>query len=128
VKSTGVVDANVVLRYLLDDHPEHSRKARQFFDDVRNGHRNAYVAESVIVECVHVLRKVYGVPRPEVAGKLTAVLRYKGVRGDRIAMLLRSLSLFGGRNVDITDAIVQSVADDEGWHVVSFDADFRKLP
>ena len=42
VIDTRIVDANVILRYLLADHPELSTRAKAFFDEVRAGELDAY--------------------------------------------------------------------------------------
>ena len=127
MRNTAVLDANVILRYLLDDHPEHSPVARELLGQVRTGDRLAYVPEGVLVECVFVLLKVYAVPRPEVADKLRGVLSFRGVLADNRDLLLESLRLFDEKNVDIVDAIVHVTAQRRGWEAVSFDKDLTKL-
>lgn len=52
-----VTDANVILRYLLADHPEFSPQAAEFFEQVRRGEATAFIPEGVLVECVYVLMK-----------------------------------------------------------------------
>ncbi len=49
------------------------------FEKVRSGAAKALILESVLVECVYVLVKFYKVPRGEAAGKLEAILGYKGI-------------------------------------------------
>ena len=52
----SVVDANVVLRYLLDDHTELSQKAADML-----GQQNVTLPLEVACEVVYVLQKVYAV-------------------------------------------------------------------
>lgn len=126
--STAVVDANVILRYLLGDDTKLYEKAAAFMAKVKTGESEAYVPDSVLAECVYVLLKVYGVPRDEVASKLAGLLSYKGIHRDNQAMLLAAVQLFQERNVDIVDALVFATAQRRGWAIVSFDdTDFRKL-
>ena len=40
-----VVDANVILRYLLSDHAEHHRLAAAFWERVKAGDETAWMAE-----------------------------------------------------------------------------------
>jgi predicted nucleic-acid-binding protein len=49
-------DTNVVLRYLLKDVPDQFARAEQFFEEVRTGKTKAVMLESVLVECVYILR------------------------------------------------------------------------
>ncbi len=122
-----VTDANVILRYLLADHPEFSSQAAAFFEQVRNGEAAAFIPEGVLVECVYVLMKFYAVPRPEVAAKLSQVISYRGIVNSDREILLEALALFARHVVDIVDAIVFVTAQHHGWATFSFDKDIRKL-
>ena len=66
MRNIRVVDANVILRFLLADEPAHFDQARAFMAQVKTGEAGAYIPEGVLVECVYVLLKVYqarsGVP------------------------------------------------------------------
>jgi predicted nucleic-acid-binding protein len=109
VTDTGIVDANVILRYLLADHPELSAKAKDFFDGVRSGERGAYVLESVVVECVYVMQRIYQVPRQEIAEKLTDLLGFRGIGGDQIPLLRSALRLYDQTNVSFVDALIAAI-------------------
>ncbi|MEW6488462.1 MAG: PIN domain-containing protein [Thermodesulfobacteriota bacterium] len=127
MKNIHVVDANVILRYLLADHPDHHQRARVFFEGVIRGDTRAFIPEGVLVECVYVLLKVYGVPRAEVADRLLGVLGYRGVANEDRAVLLAALRLFAKKPVDIVDALVVATAEARGWQTFSFDRDISKL-
>ncbi len=49
-----VVDANIILRYLLEDHPEMSIQAADILEK-----EEIFVPTEVIAEVVYVLEKVY---------------------------------------------------------------------
>ena len=125
--STLVIDANAILRYLLDDHAEHSEQARQVLAQLKTGDLRGLVPEGVLIECVYVLLKVYSVPKKEIAEKLRGLLAYRGVLSDHEAVLLESLRLFHEKNVDIVDAIVHVTAEQRGWRAFSFDKDLQRL-
>jgi predicted nucleic-acid-binding protein len=124
---TVVIDANAILRYLLDDHIEHSQQARQIFARLRTGELRGFVPEGVIIECVYVLLKVYSVPKKEIAEKLGGLLAYRGVFADHESVLLEGLQLFHRKNVGIVDAIVHLTAEERGWSVCSFDKDLQRI-
>lgn len=125
--STYVIDANVILRYLLQDHAEHFERASSFMVKLRAGDVMAYIPEGVLVECVYVLLKVYGVPREETADKLSGVLSFRGVVDENRKILLNSLRSFAEKNVDIVDAIVHTTAAERHWEPFSSDKDIEKL-
>lgn len=120
-------DTNTIVRYLVADDPALHAKAREFFDRVKNGSIKAVVLESVIAECVYVLTKIYKVPRDRAAGSLTDVLRYKGIANDDQQELIRALSLYAERGIDIVDCILCAKAAASGNDLFTFDADLQKL-
>ena len=46
MKTSWVVDTNVILRYLLADHPEHFARASEFMAGLKSGNQTAYIPES----------------------------------------------------------------------------------
>jgi predicted nucleic-acid-binding protein len=127
VKNTCIVDANVILRYLLADQPDHFRKADQFMGQVKVGEVGVFIPEGVIIECVYVLLKFYKVPRPEIVESLVGILNYKGVINENRRLLIKSLRLFQEKNVDIVDAMVYTLSEEYGWSYFTFDKDLKKL-
>jgi predicted nucleic-acid-binding protein len=61
-----LVDTNVILRYLLGDHPEFSPRAEVFMLDVSQGVKKAEIPDVVIVECIYVMEKYYEIPKNEI--------------------------------------------------------------
>ena len=55
MKNITVLDTNVILRYLLNDHPQHFQRAQVFMADVISGEITVYIPDSVLAECVYVL-------------------------------------------------------------------------
>ncbi|MFT7490159.1 MAG: putative nucleic acid-binding protein [Candidatus Promineifilaceae bacterium] len=127
MKSTVVLDANVILRYLLADHPAQFLKAKATLDAVQDGSTLAFVGEGVLVECVYVLLKVYDVTRAEVADKLLGLMSYRGIKAHAPQVLMDALRLFREHNIDIVDAIIVATARRNDWKAESFDSDVRKL-
>jgi predicted nucleic-acid-binding protein len=120
-------DTNAIIRYLVADDPAAHAKSKDFFDRVKHGGVKAVILESVIAECVYVLTKIYKVPRDRAAGSLIDILRYKGVANDDQQELIRALSLFSERGLDIVDCILCAKATAAGNQLFTFDADLNKL-
>ena len=121
-----LIDTNVVLRFLLDDHATFSPKAKRFMQDVFNKVRSAALPAVVLVECVYVLEKFYRVPRSDIVDNLSRLLTYPGIVNSDRAELLKALLLYLHSGTDIVDCIL-AASSKENSVIVSFDKDFNKL-
>ncbi|MEZ5453727.1 MAG: PIN domain-containing protein [Thiothrix sp.] len=122
-----LIDTNVILRYLLADNETLYERACAIIEPLKQGDADATVTEGVLIECVYVLLKVYNIPRPLIAGKLTDVLSYPGLYQPHYGHYLHALDIFAVHNVDIVDALLFTRSQDEGCEIQSFDKDIQKL-
>lgn len=127
MKNTTVIDTNVILRYLLNDHEEHFEIAKTFMLEVKAGDKFAYIPDSVLAECIFVLLKVYKIPKNEICEKLSCIFTYSGILESNRKILSLSLELFSKNNVDVVDAIVHATAKCNDWEKISFDKDMKKF-
>ena len=121
-----LIDTNVVLRYLLGDHPEFSPKAEAFMFDVSKGVKKAEILNVVIVECIYVMEKYYEIPKTEIVGKLSGILNFSGIVNPDRSEILEALLKYENSNIDIVDCILASCSSPEKV-VISFDKDMKKL-
>ncbi|HTF99821.1 MAG TPA: PIN domain-containing protein [Nitrospirota bacterium] len=120
-------DTNTVVRYLIADEPALHVRAKEFFDEVKQGTSKAIILESVVAECMYVLTKIYKVPRDRAAGSLIDILRYKGIANDDQQALIRALTLCTEHGLDIVDCILCAKAISGGDHLFTFDHALNKL-
>ncbi|MBW1993356.1 MAG: PIN domain-containing protein, partial [Deltaproteobacteria bacterium] len=71
-----LIDTNVILRYLLEDHEIYSPKAKAFMLQVSHGKKKVEISAVVIVECIYVLEKFYLVPRNEIVDSISRILNF----------------------------------------------------
>ena len=121
-----LIDTNVILRYLLGDHPEFSPKAEAFMLDISEGTKKAEILDVVIVECIYVLEKYYQVPKREIVEKLSGILNFSGIVNPNRSEILRALLKYENLNIDIVDCIIAAQSS-PAKVVVSFDKDIEKL-
>lgn len=112
-----LIDANVILRYLLDDNTEMSAQARQVIEE-----DGAFTTPEVLAEVVYVLKGVYKIEREEIAASLLATLTQ--VRVEHPEVCRRALGVFSARSLDFVDCILIARHQMLGDEVFSFD---RKL-
>lgn len=122
-----LVDANVILRYLLADNQPLYQQACDIMGPFQQGEAKGIITEGVLVECVYVLLKVYEIPRSLIAEKLSAVLAYPGLSQSECEQYIRALEVFGEQKVDIVDALLFVRSQAENCDIHSFDKDIRKL-
>ena len=112
------VDANVLLRYLLDDISEQAEKAEAI---LANG---AFVTTEVLAEVVYVLGGIYKMPRKEICGILTSLINM--VRCDKPDVVKTGLAIFGKGKLDFVDCVLAAHHQVQGVAVATFDKDLQR--
>ena len=108
-----VVDANVLLRYLLNDVLDQAAVAREV---VAAG---CEVYPETLAEVVYVLMGVYGVPRAQISHVLLNLIEVVFV--DRVDELSFALELFADEGLDFVDCILLAQNQVSGREVITFD-------
>ena len=114
-----LIDANVILRYLLGDHPQMSEKARQVIED------GAFTLPEVIAEVVYVLKGVYKIERDEIGRTLIEFLEEVAVENQDV--VFEALSLYSETSLDFVDCILIARHRVLGDEIVSFDKKLNKM-
>lgn len=122
------VDANVLLRFVLRDHPDQSARAALLLARVEAGEERVYLPEVVVSDTVWTLHSYYQWPREHTRDFLTALLLQPAVHMHDKPRVLRALTLFAEHNVDYSDALIAAELADESMAIYSFDRDFSRLP
>ncbi len=112
------VDANVLLRYLLDDISEQSEQAEAI---LANG---AFVTTEVLAEVVYVLGGIYKMLRKEICGILTGLVNL--VRCDKPDVVKTCLAIFGKGKLDFVDCVLAAHHQVQGVAIATFDKDLQK--
>ena len=108
-----LIDANVILRFLLRDIEDQYLIASQVIE------KGCFTTIEVLAEVVYVLTKVYKVSRLDVASALFSLL--KQVQVENGIAILYGITLFRDTNLDFVDCLLISYNNALGKHVVSFD-------
>jgi predicted nucleic acid-binding protein len=123
-----LVDANVVLRFLVQDHPVHSKAALRLFTRAENGEVELVIASWTVAEIVYTLSSVYKRSRADVAKLLKAIVTAVGVQCQQQDVVLDAFERFVSKNVDFADALLASEAAALKLEIASFDRDLDKFP
>jgi len=122
-----LIDANVLLRYLLKDDEALFRKAYELLEKVKDGKDLIIIPESVLAECVYVLLRIYKVDRQIIAEKLRSLFLYKGVVNPDKEDLVDSIKFFGETKLSIVDCIICAKSVNNRMPIVTFDDELKNV-
>ncbi|MDR1132363.1 MAG: PIN domain-containing protein [Oscillospiraceae bacterium] len=117
-----IVDANIVLRYLLADNEDLSGKAAQIIDNNRIN-----LPIEVLCEVVYVLEKVYKAERKDICGELTAFLSDTDTILPYREAVLSGLQHYAAEKLDFVDCLLAGYAEAENAEIHTFDKNLKKL-
>lgn len=114
-----LLDANAVLRYLLEDIQEQSDVVAETIE------AGAEVTVEVLAECVYVLSGVYHVSRSDIAESLGILLDEVTCRRKRVAAA--ALGLYSGSSFDFVDCVLAAEVAENGREALAFDKRLQSL-
>lgn len=117
----SIIDANILLRYLLDDHPDLSPKAAEILEQ-----QTVTVPMEVACEVVYVLQKVYAVERAEIRQQLENLLAENLIGMEKPAVFLKALECYSTSRFDFVDCLLWAYRVVEAEEVFTFDEKLRK--
>jgi len=86
-----LVDTNIIVRYLVQDHEKHAKAAGKLFEACDRGDVEIVVLPAVLAECVFVLESFYEHARAGIAAALGTLISSPGVQITEAAMHLDAL-------------------------------------
>lgn len=124
---TVTLDTNIILRYLLADHPVFFAKANQLFQIAQKGEIKLFIDEVVVAEIIWTLLSFHKVKKSDFCSRLSTLISLPIVSTRNKQALLRAINIYDHQNVDYIDAWIYSVSKARNYPVATFDADFKKL-
>lgn len=115
-----LLDANVILRYLLNDNTEMAEKAERY---IAAG--DAVVTIEVIAEVVYVLKGVYTLERAVIAETVKQFLALADCRDRKV--LSCALQAFGECGLDFVDCVLYAYHKEKAMEVATFDKQLLKM-
>ena len=127
MSSRRLVDTNLIVRYLVQDHEKHAQAAEKLFDACDRGDVVIVVLPTVLAECVFVLESFYEHPRGDIASALGRLISSPGVEIGGTTIHLDALNRYRKTKLHFVDCLIAATAAAENMPVASFDQDFRKF-
>jgi predicted nucleic acid-binding protein len=115
-----LLDANYILRYLLEDHPDMYAKAVETIENLE-----CLIPGEVLAEVVYVLTGYYKVPRDETAQTLQSLLSLPNLHLTAPKeQYYKTLELLGKSSLDYVDCLLCVLGRDQ--RVATFDKKLRQ--
>lgn len=123
------LDTNILLRHLLQDHPDHSPRATAYLERIERGEVQAHIAETVIFETVFLLQHRFGEPKARVVELIQPLIEMAGIRLPGKRKMRRVFDLYLRLNLPFADAYHAVLMRQLGLsEIVTFDQDFDRVP
>jgi predicted nucleic-acid-binding protein len=116
------IDANILLRYTLDDHAELSPKARKIIDQ-----HIVEVPVEVLCEAIYVLTGYYEIDRESVSTGLRLFFEQTQCVLPHREAVLKGIEYFGQNSLDFVDCILAGYAEIDKDEIYTFDDKLQKL-
>jgi len=117
-----IIDANYILRYLLQDIEEQHLQAASVIEN-----HNVFIPGEIIAEVVYVLQKVYSIPNEFVKESLLDLFDYPTISIREHKIVRKALSIFTQKKVDYADALLIAYAETKDARVFTFDKKVNKI-
>ena len=122
LKNTKILDANMILRFLLRDNEKMADTAEELIDN-----NDVLLTLEVAAEVVFVLQKVYEQERSRIADLITRFAGLNNVSVSEYDVLIKGLAIFSGNNLDFVDCLLCAYNLHYGYEVCTFDVKLKKL-
>ena len=122
-----LLDANVIVRFLTEDHASHARRTRSLLRRAEAGEIVLIVKPWIVAEAVYVLSSHYGISRERIAFALSTFLCGVGIEADEHPVMRDALARYASQSVDFADCLLAASAAAEGVNIASFDRDLDRF-
>jgi len=126
MQSRVLLDTNIIIRFLVNDHAEHYTVTKKFFYALETGDKKAMLLDIIVGEIIYVLKSVYKHKKSYIVEQLKLILSYEHLYLENKVIVLESLEIYMKKNIDFADAILCAKKNLEGYKVMSFDKDVKK--
>lgn len=123
------LDTNILVRFLVQDDPEQSARARALIEKAIDSETPCFVSDIVLCEMVWVLERSYKTRRFDIGRILGHLLRARHLTFTSLERLFAALESYHAGNGDFADYLIQEHSRAEGCEAIAtFDGDLLEEP
>lgn len=116
-----IADTNVILRYILKDHPEFSPRSAELIEQ-----NDIFLPTEIVCEVTYVLQKVYRMNKSDIRTVLQGLSDGGLITVEKPRVLRKALDVYAQKNLDIVDAYLCAYRALEDVEVLTFDEKLQK--
>lgn len=116
-----IIDANVILRYLLNDVEELAEQAGEIIEN-----STVQVLNEVLAEVVYVLEGVYELDRNEISAVLLKFIELENVVIEDKLVVIEALKKYSEIKLDFVDCLLYAYSKKEKVGIFTFDKKLNK--
>lgn len=114
-------DTNVVLRYLLADNLAQAQRVKEYLYRAKRGDLSIFLSQTVCIELVYVLTRVYHFSRDEVGTKLKGLFDLPFITVEKRDIIRQSLYSWKTNGISFADTLLAVEAACGSMELFTFD-------
>jgi predicted nucleic-acid-binding protein len=120
-----LIDTNIILRYLVGDDENLYQKAKQIFEEAKEGKREIHIKVVIIAECCYVLESFYKKNKHEIADSMEIFLSQKWLKVEDRSSLL-SMWHWYRENLHFVDSYLLACSKQNKSKIITFDKELNE--
>ena len=108
------LDTNVLIRFIVEDDLEQSKRVRAFVESLGREDTRGFVSTMVVCEIVWVLESCYRFRRMEITSTLRSLLRARELLFESPDLVARSVDQYKNGKGDVADYLIDEVGRSQG--------------
>ncbi len=117
-----ILDANMILRFLLNDNIEMSDKVNDLIEK-----SDVLILPEVVAEVVYVMKNVYKLNRQDISSGLLTFLDMDHVKTNCGNVLYKGIKVYSKTPFDFVDCLLYAYHTVSGYEVMTFDKKLNNL-
>lgn len=123
------LDTNIILRFILNNDPDLSPKARLIIEKIQSDKIKVYLPMLAVSEIVFTLERSYRLPKEEIVKSLLTIFSLPSLNVENREQIEEAFRDYLEKNVNFPDAFYIALMKKKRIKkIYSFDRDFDKFP
>jgi len=123
-----IIDANIILRFLLNDLPEQAERCSLLLQKIERGEETVFLPDLALADIVWTLEKFYRQPKERIRELMLPLIVLRGIRLTSKSVTKNALNFYADKNLDWTDAFIAATMKASGnKNIYSYDKHFDRV-